>query len=143
MFWTRANQIQGRTTPSSPMELFDRFLHANPLGQSGSGFPAFNMWADDEGAVLTSELPGVSIGDLDITVSGRNITVKGTRKVDEGEEKIGRMRRERPAGDFERSFQLPYSVESGRVEASLKNGVLRITLPKAENDKPRKVAVQD
>lgn len=141
MFWTRSNPMQRRTTLGNSMELFDRFLHANPMSQSGPGFPAFNIWTDDDGAVLTSELPGVAIGDLEITVSGKYITLKGSRKVAPEEEKVERIRRERPEGTFERTFQLPYAIESGKVDAKLANGVLEITLPRAENDKPRKVLV--
>lgn len=141
MFWTRSNPMQRRSTLGNPMEMFDRFLHADPMAQSGPGFPAFNIWTDDEGAVLTSELPGVTIGDLEITVSGKYITLKGSRKVSPDEGKMERIRRERPEGTFERTFQLPYAIESGKVEAKLANGVLEVTLPRAENDKPRKVMV--
>jgi HSP20 family protein len=121
--------------------LFDRFFHANPLADSGTGFPAFNLWTDGDGAVLTSELPGVSIEDLDITVAGRHITLKGSRALPEGEAKNERARRERPAGHFERTFRLPYAIESGRVNAKLANGVLEIALPRAESDRPRKVLI--
>ena len=77
MFWSRTDPFPRRPTHSSHMDLFDRFVHANPLPNSGAGFPAFNIWTDEDGAVLTSELPGVAIADLDITVTGRRITLKG------------------------------------------------------------------
>ncbi len=123
------------------MDLFDRFVHANPLPNSGAGFPAFNIWTDEDGAVLTSELPGVAIADLDITVTGRRITLKGSRALPEAGAKFERARRERPEGSFERTFQLPYAIESGRVHAKLADGILEVVLPRAENDKPRKVSI--
>jgi len=141
MFWTRANPLHRRTTPGNPMELFDRFLQGSPFSESGPGFPAFNIWTDDDGCVLTSELPGVTISELDITISGRHITIKGSRTMPEEESKADRARRERPEGNFERAFQLPFSIESGKVDAKLVDGVLQVTLPRAENDKPRKVSI--
>lgn len=105
-----------------------------------SSFPAFNIWSNEDGAVLTSELPGVRMEDLDITVSGKEIAIKGARKADETPG--GRyVRHERTAGGFSRSFQLPFQIDSANVQAKLADGVLRIELPRAENDKPRKIAV--
>ena len=149
MFWSRTNPIARRTTLGNPLELFGRFMNANPFSEPGHGFPAFNLWSDEDGAVLTSELPGVKIEDLEITVSGKQITVKGYRSESEcrnesenaGEGKANCVRRERPAGMFERSFQLPWAIETSGVQAKFRNGVLEITLPRAENDKPRKISV--
>lgn len=129
-----------RTTFGNQLDLFNRFF-SNAGFSPATAFPPFNIWADDDGAVITSELPGVRLEDLDITVSGKNVTVKGTR----GEEGCGegdkRVRRERPAGAFERSLQLGFQADAGRVEAKLVNGVLEIRLPRAENDKPHKIIV--
>lgn len=141
MFWTRTNPIQRRATSGNPMELFDRAMQGSAFADSGPGFPAFNIWTDDDGAVLTSELPGVVIEELEITVTGRHITLKGGRRLSDEEQKAERVRRERPEGSFERTFQLPYAIESGKVEAKLVNGVLEVSLPRAENDKPRKVSI--
>lgn len=118
----------------------DRFFHTHGQQRIRRAAPAFNLWADDEGAVLTSELPGVALDNLEITVSGRDVTVKGGRKEEiEPEQKM--IRAERVAGQFERAFQLPYQIDSERVEAKLTNGALEITLPRAEKDKPRKIAI--
>lgn len=141
MSWTRHMPSERMSTVSNPLDLFNRFMNANPLTHLAADFPAFNLWADDEGVVLTSELPGVKLEDLDISVSGKNVTIKGSRKPEEVAEKSSRIRHERPEGEFERAFQLPYSIESGKVEATLKNGVLCITLPRAESEKPRKITV--
>lgn len=141
MFWTRTLPVQGKSTTGSPLDFFNRVVNSNPFGHVGVDFPAFNIWADEEGVVLTSELPGVGIEDLDISVSGKNITVKGVRKGEDLGEKMTRVRHERPEGEFERSFKLPFTIESAKVTAALKDGVLRVSLPRAESEKPRKITV--
>lgn len=138
MFWTRSRSPLPRATFGDQLGLFNRFLGG--ASEVSTSFPAFNVWSNEEGAVLTSELPGVRMEDLDITVSGKEITVKGARKED-GEQDARFLRRERPAGEFTRTFELPYQIDSAKVEAKLTSGVLRIELPRAENDKPRKIAV--
>lgn len=108
-------------------------------GREG-GFPSFNIWNNAEGAMLTSELPGVKVEDIELTVTGDVVTVKGTRKNTLGE-KDRYVRRERPEGEFVRTFELPFQIDAAKVSAKSKNGVLSIELPRAESDKPRKIAV--
>ena len=117
---------------------FGRFLGRAP--SSDASVPPFNIWSNDEGAVVTSELPGVKMEDIEITVSGNNLVVKASRKEEELENSRC-VRRERRSGEFSRSFELPYQVDASRVEAKLASGVLQINLPRAEIDKPRKIAV--
>lgn len=139
MFWTRSKSFFPRATfGGDPLSLFNRFM--GNASEMTPAFPAFNIWSDEDGAVLTSELPGVKMEDLDITVSGKEIAIKGSRKADTAAD--GRyVRHERTAGDFARSFQLPFQIDSSSVQAKLTDGLLRIDLPRAENDKPRKIAV--
>lgn len=140
MFWTRSRELSPRATFGNHADLFNRFFSGTGFSSAAS-YPPFNIWADENGAVVTSELPGVKLEDLDITVSGKDVAVKGSR----GEEGCGegekRVRRERPAGAFERKFQVGFQVDAGRVEARLANGVLEIRLPRAESDKPHKITV--
>lgn len=105
-------------------------------------YPAMNVWTNEEGAVVTAEVPGVNPEDLDISVVGDTLTVSGKRDSDTTEEDVRYHRRERGQGAFKRSFQLPFTVEAGKVEADFENGVLHITLPRAEADKPRKITVK-
>ncbi len=108
----------------------------------GAGYPAMNVWMNDEGAIVTAELPGVDAESLDISVKGDVLTVKGSRQPLELPEGSLYHRRERGHGQFTRTFKLPFQVEAGKVEASLEKGVLQISLPRAEVDKPKKIAVQ-
>jgi len=106
------------------------------------GYPAMNVWMNENGAVVTTELPGVLSDNLDINVADNTLTVSGSRKPEELEEGATYHRRERAYGTFTRSFQLPFKVDPQKVEALLNNGILTITLPRAEEDKPKKIAVR-
>lgn len=138
MHWNRMRSFSPRATYGSPSELFGRFL-GHGLGSAPS-FPAFNIWSNDDGAIVTSELPGVKLEDIEITAQGKTINVKGTRK-EELEENTGYLRHERPDGEFNRTIELPFQIDTSGVDAKLVNGVLTVRLPRAENDKPRKIAV--
>ena len=86
------------------------------------------------------ELPGVKSEQLDISVAGGELSVK-VNAPDEVQEGVTYHRRERPVGSFSRIVRLPVEVNADRVEADLRDGVLTITLPKAESAKPRKINV--
>jgi HSP20 family protein len=109
---------------------------------------AFNAEApevtlDDTGEalVLRAELPGVAEKDIELQVEEGSVTLRGHRK-EEREEGHSVHRKERADFRFARSFSLPAKVNSEKVEAVLKNGILTVTLPKAETAKPRKIAVR-
>lgn len=107
-----------------------------------SGYPAMNAWANEDGLTITAEVPGISAEDIDISVIGETMTLSGTRNPDELKEGIRYHRRERGNGDFTRSIHLPFAVKIEDVEATFKNGVLQVNLPRAEEDKPKKIAVK-
>jgi len=92
--------------------------------------------------LVTAELPGVKLEDLDIAVQGDTLTLQGVREPETLEDGERYHRRERPTGRFQRVFQLPYEIEVTKVEATYEAGVLHISLPRAEADKPRKIQVR-
>lgn len=110
--------------------------------QIAPSFPALNIWSSEEGQVITAEIPGVEPEDIDISVTGEILTLRGSRKPEEIGEDVRYHRQERGYGRFQRSIQLPFPVEPDQVEATFKSGVLTITLPRAEEDKPRKITVK-
>ena len=117
--------------------LFDSFL-----GEStATEFPAVNIWTNSDGAVLTAEIPGIKAEDLDISVQGDTVTIRGKRTSEELKEGEAWLRRERGEGTFVRSFALPFEIHADKVEAKYQDGVLRLTLPRAEADKPKKISV--
>lgn len=104
-------------------------------------FPALNVWEENDAFHAEAEVPGLKLEDLEISVKDNELTLKGERK-DAVEEGVAFHRRERSIGQFERTIQLPAGIDADKVEARLKDGVLQMTLPKAEVAKPRKIAVR-
>lgn len=105
-------------------------------------YPALNAWSNENGMMVTAEVPGVNSEDIDISVIGETLTLTGTRRPDDGGESVRYHRQERGYGKFTRTLQLPFPVNVDGVEATFKNGVLTINLPRAEEDKPRKISVR-
>ncbi len=117
-------------------------LFADALGRTvTSTYPPINIYVKDDNTVVTAELPGFDVKDLDITVLNDELRIKGTRKKPELGENVQIHRQESGVDSFQRNIQLPYAVESDKVEAKFDRGVLVITLPRAEADKPRKIKV--
>lgn len=109
--------------------------------QAGS-FPYVNVYANPDAITVTAELPGVSEGDLDLSVHRDTLSIRGERKDAGIEEAKGYHRRERRIGRFVRTLSLPYAVDPEQVEAEMKNGVLRLTLRRPESDKPKRIRVK-
>ncbi len=107
-----------------------------------ASFPAMNVWTGDDTAVITAEVPGVSADEIDISVVGETLTLSGERKPEDLEGGVRYHRRERGGGRFSRSIELPFRVDADKVEAAYDKGILRVTLPRAEADKPRKITVR-
>jgi HSP20 family protein len=105
-------------------------------------FPAVNAWLGEGDIVVTAELPGVDPGKVDISVVGDTLTISGSRESEPLKEGESYHRQERGQGRFTRSLQLPFHVEAGKVEAKYDRGILRMILPRAEADKPRKISVR-
>lgn len=108
---------------------------------AASQFPALNLWSTPEQAVVQAEVPGVDPKDVDVSVVGNVLTMEGERKADAGVAGEAYHRRERGEGKFLRSVRLPFEVEADRVQARYEHGVLRITLPRKESTKPRRIAI--
>jgi HSP20 family protein len=104
-------------------------------------FPALNVWQSEHEVWAEAELPGVTEGDLEISVVGNELSIKGQRTTSLGDEALYH-RQERGVGAFSRVVTLPVEVDPDKVEATLKDGVLTIRLPKAESAKPRKITVK-
>jgi HSP20 family protein len=108
---------------------------------AGRGFPAVNVWEDDENLFVEAEVPGLKAEHLDITVVGDELTIKGQRP-EEPQADGAFHRRERGVGSFTRVVRLTSEVNADKVQAALNDGVLLLTLPKAETAKPRKIQVR-
>jgi HSP20 family protein len=107
----------------------------------GAAYPGVNVWEDGDNAYVEAELPGMTMNDIEVTVMGDQVTIKGERKITYPDDGVVR-RRERPQGAFSRMLTLPWEIDPEHVEAKLHDGILTIRLPKSESAKPRKITVQ-
>jgi HSP20 family protein len=118
----------------------------NPMGfdpgvSSRGVFPPVNVFSDKDGLVARFEVPGVAPEQINIESHGRTLTISGKRDV--AAPAGGSFhRREREAGEFARSLQLPDDLDVTRVEASYKHGILTVRIPKREEAKPRQITVK-
>ena len=121
--------------------LFEDFFEDMPAGRAyGRTYPAMNLWEDGEAAYIETELPGLTLDDLDVSVRGKEVTIAGDRKIAE-QQGASWHRRERGAGKFTRTLQIPWEIDADKVDATLRDGVLTVRLPKSESAKPKKVKV--
>ena len=118
----------------------NRLFSTSRLAPGGSGsFPPVNAFADEHGIALTAQLPGVEAGDLDISVFRDTLTLRGKRAAPSDAKAY--HRRERGQGEFVRNIALPFRVDPDRVEANMQDGILRLSLHRPEEDKPRRIKI--
>lgn len=111
------------------------------LYQASGCYPAFNVWEKDDVYWVEAECPGLSKDSFELSVVGSELTVSGEKKED-STEGVSYHRRERGVGKFSRTLSLPCEIKADAVQATLRNGVLTIQLPKAESAKPKKITIQ-
>jgi len=105
-----------------------------------AGYPGLNLWTGEDRALVTAEVPGVQSDNIDISMKDNSLTISVERKAEEISN-ARFLRGERPHGKFARTIRLPFRVDASRTEATFKNGVLTISMHRAEEDKPRKIKV--
>jgi HSP20 family protein len=109
--------------------------------QATDGTPRTNLYDNGDKFVVLAEVPGMTKEDISIKIQGNYLEISGNRRVDRPE-KYRTHRSERPAATFTRSFTIPSEVDADKVEASLKNGLLTLSLPKAEEAKPKQISIR-
>jgi HSP20 family protein len=112
-----------------------------PMPSAGV-FPLINVTEETNNYYVRAELPGMKSDELDIQVTAKGISISGERKIPVEGNNVKYHRREREAGTFSRSINLPGEIDVNKVEASMENGVLKVTIPKSETAKPRQIAVK-
>lgn len=146
------------TTPSplfpfsgwDPFRLMRDMMRWDPFREIGSWpawkpaafTPRFDVKENPEGIVLTADLPGVKEDDLKVTLTGNRLSVSGKRESEEKKEGEHQYSMERSYGSFTRSFTLPEGIESSKVHAEMKDGVLTLMLPKRPEVKPKEIKIQ-
>lgn len=137
------------TTYTPIRSIFDDFftmpsliddVFARPVMQRYTNLSA-DIWEEDNNFFVKMALPGVEKGDIDIEVDADYIRIKGGRKSEEKEDSKKKFYYKSLETQFEQTFNLPTAVDASKVEASFKDGILEVKLPKAEEYKPRKINI--
>ena len=127
-------------------KMFDSFFRGGSTEEGLSGTsawaPAVDVAERDNEYQVKVELPGVSKDDVKITMQDDILTIRGEKKQEKESKASSYHRVERSYGSFQRSFTLPTSVRHDGIEASYREGILTITLPKAEESKPKQIEVK-
>jgi HSP20 family protein len=125
--------------------MFDDFFLPRTTTEDGSltwGWnPVVDIYDNEDHIVIKAELPGVSKKDIEIDIKDRVLTLKGERSADNEVKEDNYYRRERTYGRFERSFTIPANVDPDKIKADYHDGVLKIEVPKPEDQKPKQITV--
>jgi HSP20 family protein len=123
-------------------DLFSAFFGDWPAFSERKMWPVVDIAEEENAIVVKAEVPGCKAEDIDISVHGNTLTISGEKKAEEEKKEKGYYHIERSYGSFRREFSLPSGVDADGIEASCKNGVLTITLPKSEREKAVKIKVK-
>ena len=107
----------------------------------GNWYPAVDMFDDDDKIVIKAELPGMDKKDISVDIENRMLTLSGERNYDNEVKEENYYRRERATGKFKRAFNLPAEVDEDQIKADFKDGVLKVEIPKPEEQKPKQITV--
>ena len=125
--------------------LFENFAETNGSGKeqltAGSFTPAVDVYEDEHSLVLKLEVPGMNEEDLHVSLENNTLTISGERKFEKEEKEENFHRIERRYGSFSRTFRLPSTVDGEKVEAGYDKGILKITLAKRAEAKPKQIKV--
>jgi HSP20 family protein len=105
-------------------------------------FPSVNFWAGQDSVVMSAELPGLTEQDIELTVRDTMISIRGSYPEREAGEDTVWHRRERPAGSFLRSIELPFRIDPDQIDARFQNGVLTVEMQRPEDDKPKHIQIK-
>jgi HSP20 family protein len=105
-------------------------------------FPPLNVTQDNDGFHLRAEVPGTKASDLSVSALRNRVTISGKRQIPPENERVSYHRRERAEGSFSRTISLPSEIDAERVDARYTDGVLELTLPKADSAKPKQIVVK-
>jgi HSP20 family protein len=125
--------------------LWDSFLEGRPgrRGREGEEWvPSLDFSETKSDLVVKAELPGIDPKDIDISVNEGVLTIRGEKRQEKEEKEEGYHFAERSYGSFTRSIRLPREVQNDKINASYKNGVLKITLPKSEEAKKKEIKIK-
>jgi HSP20 family protein len=118
-------------------------LLAGAYGGGWHEFPPLNIWTNDEGAIAIAEVPGIPADQLEVSVINDTLILRGSRLPEELPEGSHYHRRERGFGRFTRSVRLPFRVAQDKVEARVRDGMVRVRIPRDVADRPQRISVHE
>jgi len=122
-------------------DVFDDFFRRVPSrGARRIEFPYVNLYEKDDEIVIKAILPCVTSEDINVQLIDNGLLIEGERKIDYADSPY--IRKERAFGKFKKSIRLPYDVDSNKINATLKDGIMTIKLAKSEAAKPKKIAIK-
>lgn len=124
--------------------LFERFLDWHPLKaawEDSDWIPSLDVSETSQAIVVKAELPGMAIEDIEVSLNGNVLTIRGDRKQERENKEENFHRVECRYGSFSRSIRLPADVEGEKVEATYRRGILRLSLPKSKEGSSRKITI--
>lgn len=132
--------------PMTLRQAMDRLFEDSFVGMGSEGslmnWPPIDVRQTDDEVILTAALPGVKPEDVNVTITGQTINLRGSMKQEKEIKEEEYLYQERRYGSFNRSIQVPMRVQGDQAKASFEDGVLKISIPKAEEVKPRQIQIQ-
>ena len=125
--------------------IFNEFFHpaicVNKNTESNSWNPVVDVYENDESIVVQAEVPGVEKKDVSVDINDGVLTLKGERKYEDEVKEDRFYQRERIYGKFQRAFRLPEGTDYDKINAEFKDGILKVTVPKVEEKKPKQITI--
>jgi HSP20 family protein len=123
--------------PRNLDSFFEELWRPSSLSQRRVSYPPVNISESEENIIVMSEIPGMDTGDIELTLNEKSLAIRGTKKNEVG----NYYRQERPTGSFQRIINLNVSVQAHAIKASMKDGVLRVVLPKVKESRPLTISI--
>ncbi len=123
--------------PRNLDSFFEELWRPSSLSQRRVSYPPVNISESEENIIVMSEIPGMDTGDIELTLNEKSLVIRGTKKNEVG----NYYRQERPTGSFQRIVNLNVPVQADAIKASMKDGVLRVVLPKAKESRPLSISI--
>lgn len=145
MWWPEFGRIERAWEPWRELQNLQWEMNRLMQGRAvpySVNFPEINLWVGENDLIVTSEIPGVDPGRIDLSIKGDKLTISGSRQQPELKESETYHRQERSHGSFSKEIYLPFRVDTGRVEAEYEKGILILKLPRHEEDKSKKIEIK-
>jgi HSP20 family protein len=137
--------IPSRSSMFPTRDIFNRFFSdgtvSSLLTEGGNWIPAFDISESETEYLVSAELPGIDAKDLEVTLNEGVLNIKGEKRQESEKKEDNYIRVERSFGSFDRSFRIPEGVQVNKIDATYKDGILKLTIPKSKEMKAKKIKI--